>query len=56
MALEAVALVTHFFQVAFRAVIHLHTIPGILFDPPDILAPDITAVAGNSIFFIGPRR
>jgi hypothetical protein len=52
-ALKAVTLVTHFFLVTFRAVIHLHTIPGILFDAPGILAPDITAVAGNSIFFIG---
>ena len=54
MALEAVALVTHLFLVTIRTIIHLHTIPGILFDSPDILAPDITAVAGNSIFLIGP--
>jgi len=40
-------------HMTFRAIIHFHAIPGIKFDPRDVFAPDIPAVAGYPIGFIG---
>ena len=45
-------LVDVFFYMALRAVIHLHAVPWIALNSGHISAPDITTVAGNTIFFI----
>ena len=47
------ALIDVFAHMAFGAIIHFHAIPRIKFDASDVFAPDIPAVAGNSIGFIG---
>ncbi|VTR63960.1 hypothetical protein DESC_120052 [Desulfosarcina cetonica] len=39
--------------VALGTVIHLHAVPAVFLEPGDILAPDIPAVAGDAIVFVG---
>jgi hypothetical protein len=46
------ALIDVIAHMTFRAIIHFHAIPGIKFDPRDVFAPDIPAVARNPIGFI----
>ena len=39
-------------HVAFGTIVHLHAIPGVLFEPADVLAPDVAAVKGNTVLFV----
>lgn len=52
MALEAWAFVAHFFLMAFAAIGHFHTVPGVFTDSGDVLSPDILAVTGYAIFLV----
>ena len=45
-------LIDVFSLVTFRAVIHLHTIPGVLLKAGDILAPDVPTDTGNPVGLI----
>lgn len=46
------ALIDVLFAMAFGAIIHFHAIPNVAFEAGNVFAPNITAVTGNSIFFI----
>ena len=46
-------LVDAFIAVAFRTIVHFHAIPGVAFQPEHVLAPNITAIAGDAVFFVG---
>ena len=39
-------------HMALSAIIHFHAVPGILFKPTDVFAPDIAAVEGNAILLV----
>jgi hypothetical protein len=40
------------FFMASSAIVHLHPIPAIVLDAGDVMAPNVTAVAGNPVLFI----
>jgi len=52
-ALETGTFAAHGLLVAGATVVHLHAIPAVLLKASDVLAPDITAVAGDPVLFIG---
>ncbi len=39
--------------VAFCAIVHLHTIPGVVLKSGNTMPPDIAAVTGPPVFFVG---
>ena len=48
-------LVDVFSLVTFGAVIHFHSIPGVLLESGDIFAPYVSAQAGNAVGLIDPQ-
>jgi hypothetical protein len=41
--------------MAFGTIVHLHAVPGIFFETGDALSPDVSAVTGDSVFFINRK-
>jgi hypothetical protein len=39
--------------MALGAIVHFHAIPGVVFEPADAMAPDVSAITGNPILFVG---
>lgn len=48
------ALVDVLYAMAFRAIVHLHSLPRFIAQAGNVLPPDIATVTGDAVLFVNP--